>query len=413
MLSSWKNLITKYGIFKSTLQQSNVTNLNLSQLQTDFLSKIIAKIKATGPITVYEYMQEALNTPKYGYYSSHAKIGAKGDFVTSPEISQVFGELLGVWLVSEWTRQGRHKHAQLVEMGPGNGTLAVDIIRVLSQLKVIREFACINLIETSPHLTKIQFQRLCCKEHTYKPDLCVESGITESGLPVYWYTSVRDIPIAPSYFVANEFFDALPIHQFVRTDSKWREILIDRGKEEYSGLRFIVSSNRTKSLVAFSDFFPKSAADKFEFNPLSMVITEHICNYLKDFGVGSLIIIDYGGIESRNFTLRGFKDQKEWDVLLDPATADLTADLNFGSLKSIASNSLSVYGPTTQNIFLHKMGIRERIISLIKKSNKEQSLSHVNSYEYLTSDQFMGERFKVLAVTPEGNGSPFGFDLKQ
>ena len=410
MLSILKNLITKYGIYQCTLQQSSVLKLNLSQLQTDFISKLVAKIKATGPITIFEYMQEVLNTPQYGYYSSRANIGSKGDFVTSPEISQVFGELLGVWLVSEWMRQGRHKDAQLVELGPGNGTLAEDIIRVLSQLKVQNEFACINLIETSPYLTKLQFERLCCKAHTCKPDLCVQSGVTESGLPVFWYTSVTDIPAAPSYFVANEFFDALPIHQFIRTDNnKWREILIDREGEE-NKLRFIISSYKTKSLAAFSNFFLRSTADKIEVNPISMVITEQICKNLKDSGVGSCIVVDYGDIESRNFTFRGFKDHKEWNVLLDPATADLTADLNFGSLTSIASKYASVYGPVNQNIFLHRMGIRERILSLMKSSSREQSHSHARSYEFLTSSDYMGERFKVLAVTSDYDGVPFGFE---
>ena len=402
MLSILKNLMTKFGIFQHTHQQSSV--------QTDFVSKIVAKIKATGPVTVFEYMQEVLNTPHYGYYSSRVNIGSKGDFVTSPEISQVFGELLGVWLVSEWMRQGRLKDAQLVELGPGNGTLTEDIIRVLSQLKVQNEFACINLVETSPYLTKVQFERLCKKENTYKPDLCVLSGVTESGIPVFWYNSVRDIPSAPSYFVANEFFDALPIHQFVRTDNKWKEILIDREEGSENKLRFIISDYKTKSLVAFSHLFLRSTADKIEINPIAMIITEHICNSLKEAGVGSCIVVDYGDIESRNFTLRGFKDQKEWNVLLDPGTADLTADLNFGSLTRIASKYVSVHGPVNQNIFLHRMGIRERMVSLLKSSNKEQSDSHARSYEILTSSKFMGERFKVIALSPDEKVVPFGFE---
>ncbi|KAI6651978.1 NADH dehydrogenase [Oopsacas minuta] len=405
----FKNLISKHGLIRNTIQphSDKVLQLNVRQLQTDLKSKIISKIKATGPITIFEYMQEALNTPRYGYYSSHPNIGARGDFVTSPEVSQVFGELVGVWLVSEWIKQGRPKEAQIVELGPGNGTLTDDIIRVISQLKVHSQFGCINLIETSQLLTKVQYNRLCKTENTNKPDLCIQSGFTGNGIPLFWYSSVKDMPQAPSYFVANEFFDALPIHQFVRTEGKWKEIMIDR---EDNDLRFIAPKYNTTSLAVYSHLFKNSTFEKVEINPLSIAITEHISRYLKDSQVGSCIFVDYGDVESRNFTLRGFKKHKEWHVLLDPGTADLTADVNFGSLKDIANKYVTVYGPVTQNIFLHRMGIRERIATLLKNSvNKAQKNIHIKSYEYLTSKKYMGERFKVLALTPFDKEIPYGF----
>lgn len=402
MLASLKKLITKDGI-------EQAQHLSARRFQSDILSKTMVKIKATGPITVFEYMQEVLNMPHHGYYSSHPRIGPKGDFITSPELSQVFGELLGVWLVSEWMKQGRPSKPQIVEMGPGNATLTEDIIRILSQLKVHNEFARVNLIETSPYFTKVQFNRLCKKENLDKPTLCTRSGFTKFGLPVFWYDSVKDIPVAPSYFVANEFFDALPIHQFKRVDGQWREVMIDRDGDDK--LRFILPSFNTTSITAYSHLFQDLTSDKVEVNPLAIVATEYVSSYLKDGGIGSCIIVDYGDEESRNFTLRGFKNHKEWNVLLEPGTADLTADVNFGLLKNFASKYVTVHGPVTQNAFLHRMGVRERIAVLLKKSvEKDQKNDLIKSYEYLTSDKFMGERFKVLALTTSDKEIPYGFD---
>ena len=401
MLAILTKLITKNGI-------EQAQHLCARRFQSDILSKIIAKIKATGPITVFEYMQEVLYMPYHGYYSSHPRIGAKGDFITSPEISQVFGELLGVWLVSEWMKQGKPKKAQIVELGPGNATLTEDIIRILYQLKVHNEFACVNLIETSPYFTKVQFDRLCKEENFDKPDLCIRSGFTKLGLPVYWYDSVKDIPVAPSYFVANEFFDALPIHQFQRADGKWREVMIDRDDDK---LRFILPKFNTTSITAYSHLFQDSTSEEVEVNPLAIVATEYVSSYLKDGRIGSCIIVDYGNEESRNFTLRGFKNHKGWNVLLEPGTADLTADVNFGLLKNVASKYVTVHGPVTQNAFLHRMGVRERMAVLLKQSvGKDQKKELIKSYEYLTSDKFMGERFKVLALTTFDKETPYGFD---
>ena len=402
MLAILKKLISKNGIEQA---QHSCTR----RFQSDILSKIMVKIKATGPITVFEYMQDVLNMPHHGYYASHPRIGPKGDFITSPEISQVFGELLGIWLVSEWMKQGKPKKAQIVELGPGNATLTEDIIRILTQLKVHNEFSCINLIEKSPYFTKVQFDRLCEEENSDKPDLCIRSGFTKFGLPVFWYNSVTDIPVAPSYFVANEFFDALPIHQFQRVDGKWREVMIDR--DDDNKLRFILPSLNTTSITAYSHLFQDSTSDKTEVNPLAIVATEYVSSYLQDGRIGSCIIVDYGDVESRNFTLRGFKNHKEWNVLLEPGTADLTADVNFGLLKNVASKYITVHGPVTQNAFLHRMGVRERIAVLIKKSvEKNQKNNLIKCYEYLTSDEFMGERFKVLALTTFDKEIPYGFE---
>ena len=392
------------------LRKSTIRFTHNNAMKPNMLSKIVTKIKATGPISVFDYMQEVLSTPQYGYYASRPGIGPGGDFITSPEITQVFGELVGVWLVSEWARQGKPQNAQIVELGPGNGTLTKDILRILTQLKVKSEFSCVNLIENSPHFLKVQFESLCESENLSKPSLSLQSGISSNGVPIHWYSSVKDIPRMPSYFIANEFFDALPIHQFIKSEQKWKEILIDTEEKNGNKLRFTIPSYRTTSQGAYAEFFQNSETEKAEVNPHCLMITECISDLLSEKGAGSCLIIDYGYLELNDFTLRGFRNHKEWNVLLEPGTADLTADVNFDLIKKVANRTTSVHGPVSQNAFLHRMGIRERIGKMLQGCSMDERNSLVKSYEFLTSPQYMGERFKVLAMSPKGGAISYGFD---
>ncbi|KAF7652756.1 hypothetical protein LDENG_00092760 [Lucifuga dentata] len=189
------------------------------------LRHLTSKIKATGPITVAEYMREVLTNPAAGYYVRKNMLGPDGDFITSPEISQIFGELLGVWAISEWMAAGRPNNLQLVELGPGKGSLASDVLRVFSQLRSVLGGASVSLhlVEVSPVLSQLQAQTLTGnqnQESTCEDEPVYRRGQTSGGLQVSWYRQLDHVPTDFSIFLAHEFFDALPIHKLQVCDHK-------------------------------------------------------------------------------------------------------------------------------------------------------------------------------------------------
>ncbi|XP_077443552.1 protein arginine methyltransferase NDUFAF7, mitochondrial isoform X3 [Stigmatopora argus] len=209
------------------------------------LRHLTSKIKATGPISVAEYMREALTNPVMGYYVKKNMLGADGDFITSPEISQIFGELLGVWAISEWMAAGRPDGLQLVELGPGKGSLAADVLRVFAQLRSVLSAASVSLhlVEVSPLLSGLQAQTLLgTDQEQIRDDAPVyKSGRTQAGTPVSWYRRLDDVPPGFGVFLAHEFFDALPIHKFQRTERGWREVMVDVDPDASGRLRLALA----------------------------------------------------------------------------------------------------------------------------------------------------------------------------
>lgn len=181
---------------------------------TPLEERLIALIKSRGPITVADYMEDALLHPHDGYYTSQAPIGAKGDFTTAPEISQIFGGSIGLWLVQSWTDMGSPKDFNLVELGPGRGVLMQDILRAARLRPAFLDAAHVWLVETSGRLRHEQQRRL-----------------RDAGIATDWADAFADIPSAPSLIIANEFFDCLPIRQFVRSERGWRERLVGLNAE--------------------------------------------------------------------------------------------------------------------------------------------------------------------------------------
>lgn len=182
------------------------------------MKQLRSKIKATGPITVAEYMKEVLVNPRMGYYMRGDVFGQQGDFITSPEISQLFGELIGVWCLHEWFRLGTPSPFQVVELGPGRGTLMQDMIRVFSKFSDPKKLLTVHLVEISPKMRKLQETKLCgtsaSPENTTPELKFCKQNISVNGVPIFWYTHIEDVPAAFSCFIAHEFFDALPIHKF-------------------------------------------------------------------------------------------------------------------------------------------------------------------------------------------------------
>ncbi|XP_019404151.1 PREDICTED: protein arginine methyltransferase NDUFAF7, mitochondrial, partial [Crocodylus porosus] len=372
--------------------------LGLLQLQ-----RLALRIRTAGPLSVAEYMREALTHPAQGYYMHHDMLGEKGDFVTSPEISQIFGELIGIWYVSEWMATGKPKTFQLVELGPGRGTLTDDILRVFHQLGSLLNKCniSIHLVEVSPKLSEIQALTLTGENIQPESDDTSSfymKGTSKTGIPIFWYRTLQDVPEGNSFYLAHEFFDALPIHKFQRTEKGWREVLIDIDPEVPDKLRFVLAPAVTPAAKYFiQDEEPR---DHVEVCPDAGVLIQKLaCRIEKDGGAA--LIADYGHDGTKTDTFRGFRNHKLHDVLIAPGTADLTADVDFSYLRRMTQGRVAALGPIAQQEFLKNMGIDVRLQVLLQNSHdvtvREQL---IRGYQMLTDPKKMGERFYFFALLP-------------
>ncbi|XP_073416226.1 protein arginine methyltransferase NDUFAF7, mitochondrial isoform X1 [Dendrobates tinctorius] len=367
------------------------------------LKHFVMKIKATGPITVAEYMKEVLTNPIKGYYMHHDVLGEHGDFVTSPEISQVFGELIGIWCISEWISGGKSKSLKIVELGPGKGSLMDDILRVFSQFQHLLK-SCdisIHLVEVSPKLSEIQALRLTGNNVEVKYDensSAYKKGVTKSGLQISWYQDVRDVPAGYTFFLAHEFFDALPIHKLQKTLDGWCEMLIDIDPEIPNKLRFVLGSSN--SLLTKTFIQADEKRDHIELSPNAAVIIQKLASQINRFG-GAALIADYGHSGDKTDTFRGFRAHQLHNVLEDPGKADLTADVDFSFLKRIVGNSVVSLGPIEQQEFLKNMGIDVRMKVLLENNKDVTTQQHlIRSYDVLMNPCKMGQRFKFFSLIP-------------
>lgn len=313
-----------------TVKSSTETNVDS---KTIISRAIRTKIKAIGPITVADFMKETLINPLAGYYMSRDVFGEKGDFITSPELGQTFGEMIAVWFLNEWSKIGSPKPFQIVELGPGRGSLSQDILRVFEHFNVLKG-ASLQMVEASLALSDIQAKRLCIQSGIVpdKNSVVYREGITHQGIPAKWYRDFRDIPDTFSLIVANEFFDALPIHKFQRTERGYREILIDLDPNEETNFRYIIANNETPALKLFDG--TNETRDHIEFSPESLVLSGNIATKLAENG-GLCLIADYGHNGEGTDTFRAFKQHKLHDPLQEPGSADLTADVDFAAIKKV------------------------------------------------------------------------------
>uniref|UniRef100_A0A8C1FIP1 Protein arginine methyltransferase NDUFAF7 n=1 Tax=Cyprinus carpio carpio TaxID=630221 RepID=A0A8C1FIP1_CYPCA len=338
---------------------------------------LISKITATGPISVAEYMREALTNPV---------------------------ALLGVWCVSEWMAAGKSNMFQLVELGPGRGSLASDILRVFSQLKTVlgETDISVHLVEVSPKLS--QFQAECLTGDNTQPSdgdqPVYRSGTTRTGLPIYWYRRIEDIPRGFSVFLAHEFFDAIPIHKFQRTEKGWREVMVDIDPESPDKLRFVVSHSPT---LASSILIQKDEnRQHVEVCPEGGVIVQKLANRIAEDG-GAALIVDYGHDGTKTDTFRGFKGHQLHNVLDAPGMADLTADVDFSYLRKMTGTEVTCLGPITQRSFLKNMGIDSRLQVLLRNCPDPSTRAQlVHSYDMLINPDKMGHRFQFFSVLNRG-----------
>ncbi|KAJ6763435.1 hypothetical protein OIU79_024061 [Salix purpurea] len=252
-----------------------------------------------GPISVAEYMEEVLTNPKFGFYISRDVFGAEGDFITSPEVSQMFGEMVGVWAMCLWEQMGRPKQVNLVELGPGRGTLMADLLRSASKFKSFTESLHVHMVECSPTLQKLQHHNLKCFDEDDNSDGVEKRTVSMlAGTPVSWHALLEQVPSGmPSIIIAHEFYDALPVHQFQRASRGWCEKMVDVSED--SMFRFVLSPQTTPATLYLMRRCKWAAPEEIEklgqieVCPKAMDLTRTIADRISCDGGGALII-DYG-----------------------------------------------------------------------------------------------------------------------
>jgi NADH dehydrogenase [ubiquinone] 1 alpha subcomplex assembly factor 7 len=340
-------------------------------------------IRHEGPISVARYMALALGHPRHGYYMTRDPLGMAGDFTTSPEISQMFGEIIGLWATHRWMILGSPARVSLVELGPGRGTLMADALRAIG--KVMPEFAQaieVHLVETSPVLRRAQAQGL----HGFEP---------------VWHDDASTLPDRPLIVIANEFFDALPVHQLVHRGGHWHERLVGLMDGE---LAFGLAPEPTPAAQA-----PKGAAldgTILEYHEAGSLVMAGLCARIARFG-GAALIIDYGHIElGVGDTLQAMADHAYVDPLARPGEADITTHVCFETMARIAvDKKLAIDILATQAQFLNELGIRPMAANLKRNASPQQAEAIDKALERLTDDapRAMGSLFKVLAVSGTGS----------
>jgi len=359
--------------------------------KTPLEERLISLIKSRGPISIADYMADALFHPHDGYYTSQTPIGAKGDFTTSPEISQIFGELIGAWLVQSWEDIGAPKSFNLVELGPGRGALMQDAMRAARLRPAFLDAARIWLVEMSGRLRHEQRRRL---------------KIT--GIAPEWADSFADVPAAPTLLVANEFFDCLPIRQFVRTETGWRERLVG---VEAGHLAFTTATVPPPPSVTLPDKASARIGDIFEINEPAESLIEAIAQAFVAQS-GRALIIDYGHVHSGfGDTLQSVRSHAHWPALASPGKADITAHVNFDRLLARAfAAGAAAHGPVAQGAFLERLGIAARLERLSAGKSAEEVADLFAGAHRISSPTQMGELFKALCVSSPGLNAPAGFE---
>jgi NADH dehydrogenase [ubiquinone] 1 alpha subcomplex assembly factor 7 len=249
-------------------------------------------------------MKEILTSPQSGYYMSRDVFGQQGDFITSPEIGQIFGELIAIWCLAEYQKIGSPQPLQLVELGPGRGTLMQDLLRVFGHFE-IAESLSIHLVELSPYLSKLQSQKLCYSSTEVDPNNFphYRMGETLGGTKVFWYNRIEDVPKEFSIILAHEFFDALPIHKLQKEGNIWKEILIDIDPSDKEKLRYVLSRNETPISKLYPSMRPDEPRNHVEVSPDSDLIVKQIADRVEENG-GFGLIMDYGHVGEKEDTFR-------------------------------------------------------------------------------------------------------------
>jgi NADH dehydrogenase [ubiquinone] 1 alpha subcomplex assembly factor 7 len=361
---------------------------------TPLEAEIAARIAENGPISLEEFMTLASLHHRHGYYRTRLPIGARGDFVTAPEVHQMFGELIGLWAAEMWRLLGSPQHINLVELGPGLGTLMSDSLRAARIVPEFRAALSVHLIEASELLAEEQRRALAAHE-----------------IDVTWHAGLDDLPYGPAIVIANEFFDALPVRHYIKGREGWHERLI--GLDANGRLCF--------GLAPGAEALLNAEAQEGEILEIGLAgqramakLADHIAHHS-----GAALVIDYGYVAKRaGETLQGVRGHDYADPLATPGEVDLSAHVDFAALaKAARAAGADVFGPITQGAFLSRLGIAQRAEVLKRKADSTQSAAIDAALARLAlpgplagAQASMADLFKVLAVTSSGAATPPGFE---
>ncbi len=366
--------------------------------------RILAHIKTSGPMNIASYMSWCLLDPVQGYYPTRDPLGVakdgKSDFITAPEISQMFGEVLGLWVINAWRCMGEPKAVQLVEYGPGRGVMMSDMLRTARLDKGFFAAVNVSLIETSAALEGKQAETLAT-----------------CGVPVNWVAKLEDVPAGPTIVIGNEYLDCLPVRQLIMKDrfkeaDGWHERMVDIHPDNPGKLIFSISEAPLpkadqallpKDIPAFKD------GDLLEISPGLAQMTETLSRRFSE-NSGAALFVDYGPEATElGDSFQALQKHKKVHPLHEPGQADLTARVDFADFSERTEDAgLSVYGPCPQGQFLSKLGIEVRAVSLSKAAPASKA-KIARQLHRITSADEMGALFKVIAVQSPDLPAPLGF----
>jgi NADH dehydrogenase [ubiquinone] 1 alpha subcomplex assembly factor 7 len=345
-------------------------------------SELKKLIKSSGPMPVWRYMELCLTHPAHGYYVARDPLGREGDFTTAPEVSQMFGELLGLWAASVWKGIGSPPMLRLIELGPGRGTMMADALRALRVLPALYQTLEVHLVEINPVLREKQ------------------KSMLSNAHRITWHDSIDEVPEGPAVIFANEYFDVLPIHQAVKRETGWHERVV-----EIDGNGQLIFGIAGEPIPRFEILLPPlvraaPVGAVFEWRPDTEMMK--IASRVRDQD-GAALIVDYGHVRSdAGDTFQAIARHSFADPLKNPGQADITAHVDFQALARAAEDmGARVHGPVTQGAFLRRLGIETRALTLMAKASLEVSEDIANALKRLTDGgrDGMGSLFKVLAVS--------------
>jgi NADH dehydrogenase [ubiquinone] 1 alpha subcomplex assembly factor 7 len=349
-------------------------------------------IAIAGPMSIAEYMQLCLTHPRYGYYVTRDPLGADGDFITSPEVSQMFGELIGLWMASVWQQMGSPENVRVVELGPGRGTLMIDALRAAKIVGDFHAAVVLHLVEISPKLRQAQQQRL-----------------QGQGVPMLWHAALADVPSGPAIIIANEFIDALPVHQAVKQADGWHERVVEiaPGGNLAIGTAGDPLPHFEATLPRGLRQSPEGSVYEWRSDTVALEIGRRVRSD------GAALIIDYGHAwYGLGETLQAVAGHCFTDPLRSPGEVDLTAHVDFAALAQTAGIiGGRIHGPISQRDLLRALGIDKRAVALKarapeKTAEIDQALSRLTA----TGPRGMGELFKALAIADPKLGPLPGFE---
>jgi NADH dehydrogenase [ubiquinone] 1 alpha subcomplex assembly factor 7 len=367
-------------------------NETFSALETE----IRRRITAAGPMPVAQFMSLCLTHPQHGYYITRDPFGTRGDFTTAPEISQMFGELLGLWCAATWRLMGSPENVRLVELGPGRGTMMLDALRAVQIVPDFHKALVVHMVEVSPALEQRQRQAL--------------SAI---NIPIEWHRSLDQVPDGPVLILANEFIDALPVHQAVMCVDGWHERVVriaDDGSLQFGHAR--------DPIPLLERMLPRSLRDAaigeiFEWrsDQIALEIGRRVMR-----SNGAALLIDYGHAESAvGDTLQAVAQQAYVNPLQSPGTVDLTAHVDFQALAQAAQSfGATVHGPVNQATLLRRLGIETRAEALRKGAPLGKNAEVSAALGRLTNEDAtgMGTMFKAIAIADPALGELPGFEAE-